>query len=153
MDTAAPTQPRKRPWIIGAVAIAAGLGLVWLAWQPITETRRLAATGLRVEARVPSVEEQRRRSGSTYYPIFVFRTPEGRVVRERSAVAVDSAQAYLGRTVMVVYDPENTATVRSVASLQTGAGSTPWIAGGLALLAFAFAGLVLFAPVRTRPAR
>jgi hypothetical protein len=141
---------RGRPWIIALLAAAAGLGFAWLAWQPIGEARHLAASGVRTEARVNTVEEQRRRSGSTFHPVFVFRTPDGRVVRERSAVAVDSPQPYLGRTVTVVYDPANTATVRSLESLQAGAGSTPWIAGALSLLAFAFAGF-LMRPLRRPP--
>lgn len=146
VSAAAPQAGRGRPLVIALVAIAAGLGFTWLAWQPIEEARRLQAGGIRVEARVPSVDEQRRRNVSTYYPIFVFRTREGRVVRERSAVAVAAPDRYLGQSVMVVYDPANTATVRSEDSL--GAGDTPWIAGGLAVLSFVFAGFLLLAPRR-----
>ena len=139
-------QPRKRPLLIGLIAIAAGIGLAYLAWRPIADIRHLAATGVRAEARVNTVEEQRRRSGSTYYPIFVFRTQDGRVVRERSAVPVSSPEPYLGRTVTVVYAPGDLSSVRSVQSLAEGAGQTPWIAGALALLALGFAAFVLLTP-------
>ncbi|HYF09741.1 MAG TPA: DUF3592 domain-containing protein [Acetobacteraceae bacterium] len=143
-------KPRKRPVVLIGLALAAGLGFAWLAWQPVAELRRLAATGVRVEARVPSVEEQRRRSGSTYYPILVFRASDGRVVRERSAVAVASPQAYLGRTVTVVYDPANPSSARPLDTLADGAGAAPWIAGSLAVLAFALAGFLMLAPRRER---
>lgn len=148
MSGSAGPAPRGRPWMIAFFAVAAGIGCLWLAWQPVAERRHLAATGLRAEARVPSVEEQRRRSGSTYYPILVFRTADGRFVRERSAVPVASPQAYLGRIVTVVYDPANTATARPLDTLQGGVGAATWIAGGLAVLAFAFAGFLMLAPRR-----
>ena len=102
--------------LIGLVAILAGIGLAYLAWVPIAEVHQLAADGVRTEARVGTVQEQRRRSGASYYPVFIFRTSDGRVVRERSAVAVAAPEPYLGRTVTVVYDAGNPANTNRLNS-------------------------------------
>lgn len=144
----------KRPILLAAIFLAAGVGLSVLAWLPVAEVRHLAANGVRAEARVYSVEEHRRRGVSTYYPIFVFRTADGRVTRERSAVSVSSLEPYRGgRTVEVVYDPADTSTVRPAASVAEGPGALPWIFGGFALAAFGLGALVLFKrPAAAAPA-
>jgi hypothetical protein len=141
-DAAAPppAPAPKRAYILGLVAILAGLGFAWLAWSEVDEIRSLARDGVRAEATVTGMEEHRsRKGGSTFYPIYVWRTPEGRVVRERSAASVTREAYPSGRRVQVVYDPVNTASVRSVDSLDEGAGAPPWIAGVLSLLCFALA--------------
>ncbi len=148
-----PPAARKRPIVLGAIFVLAGIGLPWLAWSYIDEVRQLARSGMRAEATVTSMEEHRsRRSGSTFYPIFVWRTPEGRVVRERSAVPVTPEDYRSRRTVTIVYDPADTATARPVGSLNAGgAGIGPWILGALALICFGLGGLVLFGKQRGAP--
>ena len=110
----APAAP-KRAYILGLAAVLAGLGFAWLAWSAVDEIRSLARDGVRAEATVTGMEEHRgRRGGSTFYPVYVWRTPEGRVIRERSAASVTREAYPSGRRVQVVYHPANTASVRPV---------------------------------------
>lgn len=135
----------KRPFVAGIIFLAAGIGLAVLAWMPIAEDRHLAANGVRTEARAPSIEEHRRRGVSTYYPVFLFRTADGRMLRERSSVSVPSVEPYRsGRPVAVVYDPANPSSVRPADSVGGGVGALSWILAALALTAFGLAAVALF---------
>lgn len=136
--------PQKRPVLLAVIFVAVGIGLAVLAWMPIAEDRHLAANGVRTEARVFSIEEHRRRGVSTYYPIFVFRTADGRVVRERSSVPVSSPEPYRGGgSFAVVYDPADPSSVRSADAVGGGIGALSWILGALALAALGLGAVVL----------
>jgi len=149
MSGAAPaapaSKPPRRPILLGVIFALVGAGLAALAWSMVADVRRLAASGVRVEAQVVTVDEFRRRGVSSYVPTFVFRTADGRVVRERSSETLSSMDEFSGgRRVTVIYDPADPSRVRLASSVAAGAGVLPWIIGGFALAAFALAGVVFF---------
>jgi hypothetical protein len=140
-----PAAPPRRPVLLAAILAAVGLGLGVLAWSQIADHRHLAAAGVRAEAQVVSVDEHRQRGVSSFTPTFMFRTADGRVVRERSTESLTSNAEFAGgRRVAVVYDPANPSLVKLASSLDGGVGALTWIIGGFALACFGLTGLALF---------
>lgn len=133
---------RASRWVY--FAFLAGLGglFAWHAWSQASDYWALDTHGQRAEAVILRYEEVRGRRSISWYPVFLFATPDGRNVEATSGVSADPSEWPRGRRVAVVYEAANPANVRPAAAVAAGPGVTPWILG---LLAFAmFAGAAVF---------
>lgn len=145
-----PAVPRK-PVGLAVIFGVLGLGLAAVTGYQVAEAGALAANGVRVEAQAVSVDRFDRRGTLSYVPTFVFRTPDGRVVRQKSSETLTSdAEIAGGRRVMVVYDPKDTTRVRLASSVDGGVGVLPWVLGVLAAGCLGLAGFAMVATPKTR---
>jgi len=136
----------RKPVGLAVIFGVLGLGLGVACWYQVADARVLAASGVRAEAQVVSVDRFTRRGVESFVPTFTFRTADGRVVRERSSETLSSDTEFAdGRRVAVVYDPADTSRVRLASSVDGGIGVLAWVLGGLAALSFAVAGYAMMA--------
>ncbi len=141
----------RKPVLLALIFAALGLGLAGAAWSSAAEALSLASRGVRTEAQIVSVDRFERRGTKSYVPTFLFRTAEGRVVRERSSETLSSDQELAsGRRVAVIYDPTDTSRVRLASSVDGGMGALPWVLGGLAAACLGLAGFALVSRPGTR---
>jgi Protein of unknown function (DUF3592) len=130
-----------------------GLILGYGAWTTVSDILTLSRSGQQAEATVVGMEERRgRRGGVSYYPVFQYRTVEGKSVRNTSAGSVTPADYPRSRTVAVLFDPANPSHVRPAADVAAGFGVTPWILGSFSLLMFGCAALFFLPGRKQEPA-